>query len=294
MKRLPVIVIVSMFFCVLVACGTMEVSQDTHISELHPNTNYVGEETLKVGERQRNAVLIRFTPPDPDDIPDNVEISSAELYMYAVGGSGGNVTVGAYAMLRDADPNEATWNQARSGESWGVAGCNSTVTDRRSRPEDTATLTDSEWATPALYTFDVTQLLRDWVSGALPNYGILLRQSVSSDTWVLFASADYGDSDYWPEILFSATTPTPGGVTSTPTRTATRTPTRTRTPTQTATETPVETETETATPTETETPTETPTRTQTRTPTSTPTETATLPVGETPRQFLPLLIKGSM
>ena len=302
MKRLLVFVMISVLFCTLTACSSLEVSQDTYISQLDPDTNFADEETLRVGDQQRNAALLRFFPPE--EIPDNVKISSADLYVYAIDGSGGNVTIGAYAVLRDSNPDEATWNEANSGEPWGVAGCNSTVTDRRSRPEDTTTRTDSAWPTPVLYTFDVTRLLRDWLSGELSNNGMLLRQSISSDRYVLFASSDYGDSYYWPKVLFSATTPTPGGVTSTPTRTRTATmtstPTRTRTATMTSTPTRTRTATMTSTPTDMPTSTLTPTLTMTPLPTETPTttptaiETATITPTRTPvaEIYLPVILKG--
>jgi len=292
MKRLLTLAIISVIVCMLASCDTLEVDQDTYISQSDPDANYADEETLKVGDRQQNAALLRFLPPD--SMPDNLEISSAELQVYVVDGSGGNVTIGAYAMLRDSNPGEATWNQARSGEPWGMPGCNDTSTDRRSRPEDTVTVTG--W--PQSYTFDVTRLLREWVSGALPNNGILLRQSISSGSYVLLASSEYGDADYWPVLTFSATTPTPGSQTPTRMPTSTRTRTATLTRTLTATATPSLTATLTQTPTETATLTSTPTESPTLLPSPTrtlgPTQTTSMtPTSTSPWElYLPILLKA--
>jgi hypothetical protein len=78
MKRLLATMMASALVCVVAACGSLDVSQDTYISQLQPDRNFAGDETLRVGERQRNAALLRFVPPDPDDVPDNVVITSAD------------------------------------------------------------------------------------------------------------------------------------------------------------------------------------------------------------------------
>ncbi len=306
MKRLAVFATELLFASALISCMYLDTTKDTYISQPAPNTNYSNQASFKVGNQQRDAALLRFATPDPDDIPDNVIIESAELQVYAVDG-GGNVTMGVFAMIRDSDPDEATWNVARAGEPWGAPGANNTSTDRRSLPEDTITVSEfPEW-----YSFDVTDLAREWLLGGLPFNGVLLRQTRAADAYILFASSEYNDEDHRPYLAIDATTPTPVPTQPTATRTATRTSTLTRTATasytttRTATRTSTPTNTATGTHTLTITRTETPTATQTMTvtssPTSSPTATLTPTITMTPSATpmpsafvqLPLVLRGN-
>ena len=123
------------------------------------------------------------------------------------------------------------------------------------------------------YSWDVKDLVQEWVDGAYSNHGLMLRgpEQPADPGWRGFSTKEY---DYAPRLVVDFTPPTPT-ITATPTETSvptvTRTPTETPTPTSTTTPTP----------------TETPTPTATSTPTVTPTPTPTY----IPRVFLPLIFK---
>jgi len=171
-------------------------AEDTHMFQYAANDNYSGADLLRIGYKQQYAALLRF---DLSSIPYGATITQATLQIYAAGWSGGNITLGAYAVLRDASPGEATWSQAGSGSLWGLPGCNDTSTDRRASAEATvATSGLSKW-----YTLDLTSLVGEWTSGALANAGVLLRQTVVTTYDVRFASAEYGNADYRPMLIVS-------------------------------------------------------------------------------------------
>jgi hypothetical protein len=111
-------------------------------------------------------------------------------------------------------------------------------------------------------TFNVTDLVRQWVAHPETNFGILLRGVGTTNLEYTISSSQNWWLSRRPKLLvvYSQHTPTP-----TPTATATSTPTGTPTPTPTVTPTA----------TWTPTPTATPTATETATPTITPTPTAT-------------------
>lgn len=205
-------------------------AEDTHMFQYAANDNYSGADLLRIGYKQQYAGLMRF---DLSSIPYGATITQATLQIYAAGWSGGNITLGAYAVLRDASASEATWNQARAGSLWGLPGCNDTSSDRRASAEATVTTSGlSKW-----YTLDLTSLVGEWTSGMLANEGILLRQTVVTTYDVRFASAEYGNAGYRPMLTVSygggdplppTATPTSVPPTATPTATtaaATATPT---------------------------------------------------------------------
>jgi hypothetical protein len=211
--------------------------EDTTLYEYDPDNteDYWPHPQLRVGQKQRYAALLRFDLPS---IPDDAQVARATLQLYAEGWNGSNLNIGVFGVLRYAVINEATWNQAQTGDLWGVPGCNNPATDRQEFPESTVTT----HGTGVWYEFDVTAIARGWVSGESPNNGVLLRavSSLSSSSFHL-ASSESGLPDSRPKLVIAYRTGGPGpDGTRTPTRTPTGvgpavslTPVTVRTPTAT-------------------------------------------------------------
>ena len=169
-------------------------AQDAWISADAPTANYDAQDMLRVGYRQKYASLLRF---DLSSIPAGSTVLAATLRVWAAGWSGSNQSIGAYAVLRDATYSQVTWSQASAGNPWGLRGCNDVVTDRRAIAASTVTTAGiRKW-----YAFDLGSLVQAWVSGGLANDGVLLRQSVSSDRSMLFASAEYSTVTNRPQLV---------------------------------------------------------------------------------------------
>jgi hypothetical protein len=142
---------------------------------------------------QQNAALLRF---DLSPIPADATILQAKLQVYATSWNGQTMALGAYCINRSVALCESTWMEAQTGDPWGVAGCNDTATDRRALPESIVTVSGaSKW-----YTFDLTALVRDWVSGGVCNNGVLLRQTTPSYNLLGFASAEHGTATLRPKL----------------------------------------------------------------------------------------------
>jgi len=245
-------------------------AEDTYIWAYDdPGTTHHLDSRLKLGDKARNAALIRFalTP-----IPYGATINAARLELWTAGwsGAGATITANAYAVIRSVTMNQTTWTQAQTGNNWSVPGCNG-IADRRSAPESSSAISSLfNW-----FSFDVTALLQDWVNGLAPNNGILIRSNDIDAAAYYFASAEDGTVANRPRLIV-----TYGGVaapTHTTTPTATPTPSTTRTPSPTATHaaTPSPTATATSTPSATHTPSPTPTATLTPDAAATPTPSAT-------------------
>lgn len=169
-------------------------AKDTYLDQYNATSNYSWADTLKVGYKQTTAGLLSF---GVSSIPARASITSAVLQVYATGWGGSNISLGAYAVLRGAKAQQATWNQAGAGQPWGLPGCNSTNTDRRGTAESTVTTSGiNKW-----YSFDITALVQQWVSGGLGNNGVLLRQTTNGAYRFHFAAAEKGDGTLRPKLV---------------------------------------------------------------------------------------------
>ncbi len=212
-------------------------SEDTYIYRNDPNSNHCEEDQFRVGFDQTYYSLIYF---DLTSIPSTGIVTKANLELYATGWGGSNITIYAHCIKRPVSLCEATWNEARSGDPWGQPGCNDTVTDRCADFESRVTSAGiRRW-----YGLDLTGLVQDWVSGNLPNNGLVLRAPGSSGS-LWFAGAQNADLSLRPKLVITyrlaltpTITPTPP-VTATPTATSTPTATATLVPSITPTTTPV-------------------------------------------------------
>lgn len=133
----------------------------------------------------------------------------------------------------------------------------------------------------AWYEIDVTELVRAWAAGDVPNYGIVLLGEEAAGADASWRSFYTREGAHAPELVIYIGSPE----TPTPTASATFTPTWTHTPSPTWTHTPSPTVTPSWTPTLTSTPTPTATWTLTASPTSTqgstPTSTTTASITHT-------------
>ncbi|MEJ5200507.1 MAG: DNRLRE domain-containing protein, partial [Anaerolineae bacterium] len=220
------------------ASTTLYPVADTWVNYFLPNNNYGTTTQLRVGSSEcpgqgfpdRGRALLRF---DLSALPAGQVIQSASLQLYlnyAYTGSGGATinTIGLHRVTANWTETGSTWNSQ--------PGHSSTAYDT----------TDVGTATGAWYSWDATQLVREWYQGTYSNYGLKLISQ--AETTCNMRQFDSREGTYDPRLVITYGTPTP-------TLTPTRTPTRTNTPTHTSTPTA--------------------TRTPTRTPTITPTPTAT-------------------
>ncbi|NOX62869.1 MAG: DNRLRE domain-containing protein [Chloroflexi bacterium] len=225
---------------------------DTAISVWEPNENFGNVVTVTVRSNDKIAGLLRFIITD---IPPGSQVFKAQLSIFpTVRSNPQQIVIQAYKLLRSWGELEATWIQARNDEAWEAPGANG-ATDRATEPADSVEIADlNVWR-----TFDITDLVQEWVSQPTENYGIALKGAAGGEVAYGFVSRDADEPDqepFHPELVVSYWLPTP-----TPTATPFSPPTPT--PTVTITPTPTNTPTATATPTSTSTPTITPTPTAT-------------------------------
>jgi len=220
--------------------------QDTYLHSWYPDTNYNTRSTMSIRPAQISS-LIRFELQNY--VPANATIQKAMLYLYAASSGGNLMTSDIYKVLRPWNAAQATWRLAGSGTPWAVAGCDGVGTDRASTLVDRERMhTANGW-----YTYNVSDLVREWIADPGSNYGVVVKSYYHTATQFDMATSEHLTQFYRPKLVIyyvidNAATPT---ATSTPmaTATATWTPTRTLGVTPTPSSTPTSTQTPTVTPT---------------------------------------------
>ena len=263
----------------VVADQTLPVSVTIYTS--NPTTNYNTAETDYTSwylRQSQAALLLKWSLTKPVSV---TSISLATLTLHPaiylhtdVGTLPTYLHFTTQKVLRDWDADAVTWyTTGVTSTQWSTAGAQNALDVETATKIHAYPLTST--AGSANLTFDVTEIVRDWLDDSESNYGWLIR--IQDPCPNQYCRVDYGvgsdrhfDLNLRPDLSITwgyAGTPTP-------TNTPTNTPTLIATPTATGS----------ATPTYTNTPTNTPTGANTATattiPTSTPTPLAGLKINE--------------
>ncbi|MHC4395701.1 MAG: DNRLRE domain-containing protein [Planctomycetota bacterium] len=158
-----------------------------------------------------NTTIIKW---DLTDISTDANVISATLYLYQTDSGGdSSYDIGVHK-ITGVDPGitTCTWNTYDGTNSWtgGADGGQSDIAAAEDTPS--VNLTDDEYK-----TWDVTDMVADWVSAPASNYGMLLNSDndASIDSHRFFASTDANDASTRPKLIvtYSASSP-PGQATN--------------------------------------------------------------------------------
>lgn len=164
---------------------------DTDILQGYANSNTGSDTSMWAGyddnldpDGKIARSLIKF---DTSIISPGTSISGAVLQVYLVGSydyPGTTRTITTYRIGSAWSEYAVTWNTAPSmGEAYGSTG-----------------VTHGAWG---WYSFDVTNLVRGWINGTLPNYGVMLRGpewSGSDSSWKAFSTREW---PYPPQLIIT-------------------------------------------------------------------------------------------
>ena len=180
-------------------------ADDCEIRSSTATTSYCGATSLAVGasSTSKRRSLLRF--PVDSFVPRNVTVLSASVSLYATARSTtAGFEVRAY---RPTQPwtSAATWNRYKSGTNWTVAGGDFGSTSEGSNPIVGSSL--------GRFSIDVTPIAQRWADKAIPNEGVLLKQTTeaSPSNIVTLGSATAINTTQRPylEITFDEPTPDP-------------------------------------------------------------------------------------
>jgi hypothetical protein len=216
------------------------VSKDSYIFSGEPNTPYENQLLHVLGQGHKKS-LLDF---DVSTIPQGAQILSAQLRLTTFpydDGRGWALDIGAYRLNRLWQPTQATWNVARTGNPWAMAGANGVPADREGSPASVTRVQEVSTGTAPsqrkVYTWDVAPIVQAWVDNPASKAGLVL-QSIGG----VYRDIRFIDSAYLSDagldmhplltVRWMPVVPTP---TPTFTPVATATPTQTQTPVATAT-----------------------------------------------------------
>jgi len=137
-------------------------------------------------------------------IPENANITSAVLKLYLTSaGSPTSYDVGVYRINQSWIEENATWVQYNSGSgntnNWSAPGGDFAL------PEYSNT---SIGKTVGWYSWDIRNLVKEWVNGTYTNYGVLLKTGENSNRDdKTFASSDNSNSTIRPMLIVNYTIP---------------------------------------------------------------------------------------
>jgi len=193
--------------------------EDTFLNQYAPTANYETSDTLYNWHDGRQKGLIKFGDLD-DAIPAGSTVYSATLHFWVHYGSAANtLDIGARKFKVNVNYSAATWDTYDGSTSWGSAGATGSG-DSYPAESTTAVNAAGSW-----YTWDVTDMVRDWIGSPSSNYGLLLEvEPYYSTTAYYAASNEYATTSLRPKLVVewaAAPTPTvtPTGPTPTPTGT---------------------------------------------------------------------------
>jgi len=168
---------------------------DTFISNFaDTTTNYGDAQAIELRTNDIRAALLRF---DLSSLPAGANILSATMSVHVDYRTNDfSLPVNLYSMFRPWDEMQATWISATNSVAWAVPGANG-GSDRSTTATASATMSNIyTW-----YDFDVTDLVRQWVTNASNNKGVILKAgSGPSVAYGLRSSEYFANPNYRPKL----------------------------------------------------------------------------------------------
>ena len=136
---------------------------------------------------------------DLSSIPDNAVIQSAYLYLYKKkhyviesGKTYNNLYI--YRVTKYWSESEVTWTHRTSTRAWTNPGGDYATTPQFHFRSYTSETAGKE------YKIDITDLVKKWLDGTYPNYGIIIVAEASWTGGIQFYSREYSDAAYRPKL----------------------------------------------------------------------------------------------
>ncbi|MFW6125639.1 MAG: DNRLRE domain-containing protein [Chloroflexota bacterium] len=175
-------------------------ANDSFVAEHSPDTPAQGtppfDQALAVAGNTASTDARSYLQFDLSTVPSTAVVTSASLKLFhgASDPSAVNGPVGAYAVTGSWTEDALTWNTQPSSVD---------------APVDTIAVTAP--APSAFVSWDITDLVQDWVDGSVDNHGVMLADTdeSSSDGWKWFYSADWGTAPQRPKLEIEYWDPVP-------------------------------------------------------------------------------------
>ncbi len=149
---------------------------------------------LSFGQYQSS--LIKW---DISSIPDNATITAAEITFFNSNLSDNEFEI--YEVKKDWIASEATWNIAKTGQNWEIAGAKGT-TDVGNTVLGTINMVNN-WNTQTYaLNSNAVELIQNWIDGSKTNNGFII-QDYGSTTWGQFKKEGDTDANKRPKLTIT-------------------------------------------------------------------------------------------
>jgi len=178
---------------------------DNRLREVSPDVVYQDKTYIDIGARPgvgRYRDLLLFDLSEYSDA-ENITNATLSLYWYYPDGTTRpkDTIVEIYRPAATWDPQNVTWNSRESGVAWNNAGGDWFGMDNVSQgdtPYATITLKRDTIPDNRYYELDVTELVKEYVSGEYENTGFLIKARTEKADYIAFYSSDIEDENKRP------------------------------------------------------------------------------------------------
>ena len=178
-------------------------NDDTYLTSGQATSNFGSAQILLLDGDDAGADLVTLVKWDISDIPSNAIVTDASISLGVFNSTNNSYEI--YQALRDWDENTATWNSA-GGSSWQIGGAQG-ATDKGATILGTVNPTATGTYTIGLNSAGL-QVVRDWVSGTMPNHGFVISNLVSFNG-VDMHSSEVAETANRPKLSVTFDNPAP-------------------------------------------------------------------------------------
>ena len=180
--------------------------QDSRLREGSPNTVFNDVRYIDVGGRDGTGAYRDLLFFDLSEYEDSETIENATLslfWYYPEGKEREEDTIVEIYRPDSWNPDYVTWNSRALNTSWKNTGgdwYDKNNVSQGNTPYATLTLNGSDVPDNRYYEFDVTDLVKEYISGEYENTGFLIKARTESGNYVAFYSNDCGNEDCVPKL----------------------------------------------------------------------------------------------
>ena len=134
---------------------------------------------------------------------DEISSSTLSLYWYSGSSQPNDTIIEVYRPASSWNPSYVSWSKKDKGIAWNNPGgdwYDKNGVLQGSTPYATRTFKANTVADNRYYELDVTDLVKEYVSGKYPNTGFLIKARNEDNNYIAFHSSDCGSANLLPKL----------------------------------------------------------------------------------------------
>ncbi|WP_445474214.1 disaggregatase related repeat-containing protein [Methanococcoides methylutens] len=182
------------------------------LRESSPDSTFAGDSYVDVGNLAGVGSYREVMWFDLSEYNETDTVTSATLslsWYYPENAPRNQDTIVEVYRASDWDPAQVSWNEKASGTSWNNAGgdwFDSNGVAQGSVPYASITFSGSDVPDNGNYEFDVTELVREYVSGEHANTGFFIKARNENDNYIAFDGIGSVNADKQPKLAVTLST----------------------------------------------------------------------------------------